>query len=140
MTLVDPNAIPQVALHSMNDTHAEEVELINRIADLLQQDSSTLDRSALEQALDEWLEHTRQHFEREHALMEQSGFPAYPIHRREHQRVLGLIEQLVEDFRRGGEIAPLADFVLEQWPAWFDQHVRTMDTATAQFARMRGLA
>ncbi len=140
MTIIAPDAIPQVALASMNATHAEEVELVGRIGALLQQDAAALDRSSLHAALNEWLEHTRQHFEREHALMERSGFPAYAIHRGEHERVLGTIERMVAAALGGGDLGLLRHFILEAWPAWFDPHVRTMDTATAQFARMRGLA
>lgn len=136
MTIIAPNAIPQVALASMNATHAEEVELVGSIAELLQSDAPGEDLKPL---LEEWLEHTRQHFEREHALMERSGFPAYAIHRNEHLRVLGLLEGVIHDYLQGASPAALARFVLEDWPLWFDQHVRTMDTATAQFARMRGI-
>lgn len=139
MPIIVPDAIPQVALASMNATHAEEVELVGRIGELLQQKDAERDQTKLHALLNEWLEHTHQHFEREHALMEKIGFPAYAIHRNEHLRVLGQLSTLIQDVLAGGSLAELRRFVLEDWPAWFDQHVRTMDTATAQFARMRGV-
>ncbi len=132
--ILDPAAIPQVALESMNQTHREEVDLINRLGGLLRPaDQDQPDRDALTQALAQWVNHTREHFQRENQLMREYGFPAYPMHSGEHTRVLALIESLQKDWLEQGDAGPLRQFLFEEWPRWFDQHVNSMDAVTARF-------
>jgi len=137
--VLDPADIPRLALESMNATHREEVELINRLGRLLLQGrQGDPDSAAIGRRLDEWLEHTREHFERENSLMRKYGFPAYPVHSGEHQTVLTQIEELRNQWVEKEEIQHLAAFILEEWPRWFDMHVNSMDAVTAQFVSQRG--
>jgi hemerythrin len=129
---LDPERIPLVAVESMNQTHREEVALVNALSKLLEQ-AEDADRKAIDQALAQWLEHTRAHFERENRLMERHGFPAYPIHAQEHAMVLAELERLQSRWQDNGELEPLRDFVCKHWPDWFNRHVSSMDTVTAQF-------
>ena len=132
--VVDPSNIPQVALESMNETHREEVELINQLGYLLAQgETRNADEPAITHKLGEWVDHTRDHFERENGLMLKYGFPAYPVHSGEHQTVLGQIEALQQRWLEHKEVAPLAAFIFEEWPRWFSMHVNSMDAVTAQF-------
>ncbi|MEJ2691799.1 MAG: hemerythrin family protein [Candidatus Thiodiazotropha sp.] len=132
--------IPQVALKSMNQTHREEVALINALAARV---AMGMDGEADEQAVTDQLEallaHTRQHFARENELMLQHGFPAYPVHSAEHQRVLGLLETLLQGWLEEKRLSPLVDFLFTEWPAWFDNHLLTMDKVTAGFLRQQGV-
>ncbi len=132
--LLSPDLIPLVALDSMNRTHQEEVQRVNGLAALVAKGmQGALDKASVTQQLELWLEHTRQHFARENALMEQYGFPAYAVHRGEHQRVLDLLENLQQAWLQQGSLQPLADFLFNEWLAWFDNHVQTMDRVTADF-------
>lgn len=134
--LYSPEKMPRVAREDMNHTHEEEVALVNRIAEAIEameQGDNSVDLLPL---LDEWLVHTRAHFDSEHAIMEACGFPAYAVHRGEHERVFEILNQVIERYRKQGELAPLKQFVMETWPNWFDNHVNTMDFATAHFANM----
>lgn len=132
--VLDPESIPQVALDTMNDTHREEVELINQLGDLLRQATKgQTNETAITNKLEEWVVHTRQHFDRENQLMEQFGFPAYPMHSGEHQRVLEQIEELQLQWQENKVVNPVAEFIFQDWPQWFNLHVNTMDTITAQF-------
>lgn len=132
--LPDPSSIPLVALESMNQTHREEVEMVNHLADLLVKGvAGELDEKAITAQTQCWIEHTREHFARENRLMEQYGFPAYAVHRDEHERVLNLLEELQQDWLRQLSPYPLAEFLCNDWPAWFDNHVKTMDQVTAAF-------
>ena len=132
------SAIPEIAVASMNATHREEVELINQLGLLLEQAvSGKVDETAITEKLNEWVEHTRQHFESENRLMEEFAFPALPIHRNEHERVLSLIESLQKKWIETRNPEPLAEFIFTQWPQWFNMHVNSMDMVTAQFINMR---
>ncbi len=126
--------IPLVALESMNQTHREEVELINHLGELLQaaRDGKP-DLEAIDRALDVWIDHTASHFERENRLMEQYGFPPYPVHAGEHANVLAELNTLRERWRQHQDPEPVARYLFDKWPAWFDMHVKSMDKVTAQF-------
>jgi hemerythrin len=136
--LLDPAAIPQVALASMNQTHREEVELINRLGVLLAAGAQgKADAAAITATVSAWVVHTREHFQRENELMKSHGFPAYPIHRGEHDRVLSLIDRLQQAWLDRQQCEPLIEFIFSQWPQWFDDHVNSMDRVTAQFLASR---
>lgn len=129
-----PSAIPELAVASMNATHREEVELVNALGALLESglrsQAAVADISA---TLDAWVQHTRRHFERENQLMQEYAFPAMPVHRGEHARMLGVIESRQRQWLESREVEPLAAFVFRQWPDWFNLHVNTMDRVTAAF-------
>ncbi len=126
--------IPQVAVDAMNRTHQEEVALVNALARLLQEaEPAPPDTEAVDRALQEWIEHTRAHFERENRWMEEYGFPAYPVHAQEHARVLEQLQAVASSWQQDRETGPLVEFVFELWPQWFLHHVNTMDSVTARF-------
>ncbi len=138
--LLSPDRIPPVALASMNQTHQEEVALVNRLAELVAHGlRGEADEAAIETQLESWIEHTRLHFEREAELMRKADFPAYPMHQGEHERVLTLLGELQRGWRERRALRPLADFLFEQWRDWFDNHVRTMDSVTASFIQRQGV-
>lgn len=135
----DPRRMPEVAREDMNAVHAEEIELVNRLGALVDAVAAgAATPQQLTEALHEWRVHTQAHFDNEHRIMEESGFPAYPVHRAEHERVLAQLDALIEAWEQTQEIEPVRAFLFETWPAWFDNHVNTMDFATAHFASTVG--
>ncbi len=134
--VIDPSSMPLVSVESMNKTHQEELELINRLGIVLTGEPNL---ETVSQRLKEWVEHTRAHFERENRLMRENNFPAYPVHSDEHRRVLGRIEALQTQWLEQKQVKPLAEFIFEEWPGWFDMHVNSMDAVTAQFLSKQGV-
>ena len=146
MTIIALEDIPTIDLEIMNETHREEIELINHIGELVKRiqrisiDHFTIDQAsqqAVGKKLNEWLEHTRMHFSREEQMMEHYGFHAYPIHARAHREAFSQLEQVVYDWQHRGNLEALSDYLFDQWPNWFQQHVMTMDFMTAQYLNMR---
>lgn len=134
LPVVDIADMPKVALESMNEVHQEEVALINRLGELVMQGiAGDVDIEQIKRVLDEWLLHTRAHFESENSLMETYAFPPYPVHKEEHTQVLTRIESLMAQWSKDLELQQLADFIFVEWRSWFDQHVNSMDKVTAQF-------
>ena len=130
--------IPQIALDSMNDTHTAEVLLVNQLGALIEEAYNNkggvqTGDDELNDKLTEWVEHTREHFDGENQLMEEFGFPAFSVHAGEHQRVLAQLELLQQQWLGNHAIEPLAEFVFNEWPQWFDNHVNSMDMVTAQY-------
>lgn len=82
-------------------------------------------------------DHTKDHLERENALMERIGFFATPMHKGEHDRVLAEMQEF-KDKLDAGDITAVRHYVQETVPNWFLDHLNSMDTITAQFALQAG--
>ena len=138
MPIVDLDAIPQIAMPFQNEDHAEEARILNRVADALA--AHREGRAAAAEVLaplDELVAHTREHFAREDAAMQEAGFPPFPVHHGEHARVLAQMEEEAGAFRRAGDAGRLWAYVSRAVPDWFVQHIQTMDAVTAHFLAAR---
>lgn len=133
MSLVDVHHIPQVALSFMNDDHHLEACLLNELVDALRGQGRGGAKAEILECLDALLDHTREHFAREESAMEDSGFPAYAVHKAEHDRVLEELKAEARAFQARGDAARLTAYVCETVPAWFVQHIQSMDLVTSRF-------
>ena len=131
MTTPDCSTIPQVALDFMNTVHCEELTLVQSISGLIDADAPDIDR--ISDLLKEWVTHTGQHFERENRYMQEYRFPAYPVHSQEHDAALEQIRQVQQQWDHEHDLESLRQYVQQEWPAWFNNHISTMDFITAQF-------
>src|SRR3989338_9170564 len=115
---------PQVALDFMTRDHAEFLALRDQLLDLL---AAQTTGGKLDDLLDELLEHTRKHFAEEEKQMRETGFPPYPVHKGEHERVLAEMSARIERWRHGRDTAALRDWIDQAVGDWFVNHVGTMD-------------
>jgi hemerythrin-like metal-binding protein len=114
----------QLGVPSMVETHDEFIDLVNRLGEA--GDKAFVD------LFNQLLKHTEEHFASENELMETYRFPPIQIHMGEHKRVLGELTQLGEEVASGATtIAAARSEVSEQIPAWFNEHIMTMDGALA---------
>lgn len=81
--------------------------------------------------------HLREHLVREEELMVQYGFPAYPIHKHEHDRVRLELEG-IEKRLAVGNLLLARGYVREMVPEWFIGHKNSMDSATAAWIKSQG--
>lgn len=105
---------------AMDSTHREFVSLAESAA--------TAPADKLAPALQQLVEHTREHFQEEESRMQTVNHRLLPEHRAEHQRILGDMERLCQRAEKGrGAMARawVADNLME----WFSAHARTMDSA-----------
>lgn len=131
--LLDPNNIKRLAVPFMNADHAEEAQLLNAAADLVE--AYRAGKASVDQvtaALDAFYRHSRAHFAREEAAMVKASFPAYSLHQAEHVRLLAELGEAERSFREGKDGAALAAF-LATVPAWMEGHIETMDAVTARY-------
>jgi hemerythrin len=127
---------PRVEIDFMNNTHAEEIEMVKDLGELIstyENGSVNTEEDAKEITLrlNSWLEHTVAHFERESKLMQETGFPAYEVHAGEHEAALDRMKSVVQAWEQNADTEILADFTFSFWPNWFNQHVNSMDMMTA---------
>jgi hemerythrin len=113
---------------TMDDTHREFVELLNRLESAMAED--------LLARLDEFISHTEAHFGQEERWMEAMQFPPLACHRGEHDAVLETMRE-VRKRVAGGEphYGPvLAKAIAE----WFPLHAQSMDAVLALSIRQAG--
>jgi len=139
MPLVDLDAIPQVPLDFINQDHREEARLLNALADALEELRAGRGGAEPVMACFEALfQHTREHFGREDDAMRRSGFPPFPVHHGEHERVLAELAAEGGHFGETGDAARLHAYVTKAVPAWFQNHIQTMDLMTARYVASKG--
>jgi hemerythrin len=139
MPLVVLDAIPQVPLDFVNQDHREEARLLNELDEALAEHRAGRTGPETVVACFEVLfEHTKAHFGREEEAMQRSGFPPYPVHKGEHERVLAEMAIEGQAFAQGQDVARLTRYITSAVPAWFTTHILTMDLITARFVQMRG--
>jgi hemerythrin len=137
--LITLDAIPQVPLDFVNADHREEARLLNVLAEALAaHQAGQGGREPVLAAFEAVLTHTREHFAREEAAMQRTGFPPYPVHRGEHERVLAELAAEAEAFSASGDLARLERYVRRAVPEWFKTHILTMDLVTARFVVAQG--
>jgi hemerythrin len=78
-------------------------------------------------------EHNREHFGREEAAMQATGFPPFPVHRSEHISALEWLAQLAAQAEADPASSSLRQAISEELPAWYMRHIQTMDAVTANW-------
>ncbi|KEA65666.1 hemerythrin-like metal-binding protein [Marinobacterium lacunae] len=126
--------LPEVAVAFMNADHAQAVEVIEQLSALASPQGSLADssRQAIKDLLEELFVHSRDHFAHEEREMQRSGFPAYPVHRGEHERVLVEMDQACRIWHSKGDLEGLRAYIASL-SDWLVSHVSTMDRVTAEF-------
>jgi hemerythrin len=118
-----------VAMPSMNDTHLEEILIINRLDTAARND----DIEAVSEILKELVEHTSMHFFDEEDMMEEAVFPAYKMHKIEHDRHLHELNSVVKYFEENKDTRAIYTYIEGGLTPWLIHHIETMDTMTAMF-------
>jgi hemerythrin len=66
-------------------------------------------------------------------MMQEKKFPAYAVHKQEHDNVLNAMKNIHEDLRKTKSAAGVKNFVQNGLVRWLITHIQTMDTVTARF-------
>ena len=117
------------AMPSMNDTHLEDMLLINRLSKAAQNN----DLPAVRSTLDELIEHTIEHFKNEEEMMLEHQFPPYPHHKEEHDKALRELQEISAKFDEDENTQDITKYIDTIFAPWFLQHVELLDGVTAMF-------
>ena len=126
----------QMSTPFMQDTHEEEITMLNELYRLFARVRNGEEALQLEEKVDTLVKHTHDHFERENEQMRIHHFPPYLIHKQVHDQHLAEMDEVVAKWKRSGDIKPLMTFFEETTPEWMRQHISTMDFVTANFLAM----
>ena len=126
--------LPHTELESMNRDHRDQVEMVNAVLRAIDEDDgSEAARKHLAETLDDFAEHTREHFRQEDDQMLRYHFPAFDQHREAHALALGRMDEVIEAWRTNRDHAALRQYFREDFPRWLVHHVTTMDVFCAQY-------
>ncbi|WP_457635334.1 bacteriohemerythrin [Persephonella sp.] len=128
--LLDISQIPRVALERMNKVHEEEIKLLNQLFEAIDQGKGTDEIDNLFKA---FVEDVKKHFSSEQEMMEQYNFFAYPMHRGEHDMVLGQLVNLEKRWEKEKNPELIKAYIENEFLPWLMNHIQTMDTVTAHF-------
>ena len=127
--MITQEQLPMVAMPSMNDTHLEEILIINRLDNAARNDETEV----VHEILNELLEHTAMHFFDEEDMMEEALFPAFKMHKSEHDRHLHELKSIIKYFEEHKDTNAIHAYIEGNLTPWLINHIKTMDTMTAMF-------
>lgn len=133
MALVYIEQLEDMSIEQMQQTHKNEIKILNEIdnlAILLDRKEATLEE--LENKINEYLDHVKEHFSNEEKLMQKYGFPSYEMHKTAHDMFLEELEHAVSQWKRYENINKITNFI-RRAPEWIVLHVNTVDAPTANF-------
>ena len=132
--LINHDDIPQVSQDFMNNTHSEEVDIINTLFEeilLYEKGESSVEKvDALYQT---WVKHTIEHFTTEEVEMIEAEFPAFNMHKQAHDQALEHMDEVFAAWTKNREIKILKGYFIEAVPQWLMAHISSMDAMTASF-------
>ncbi len=129
--MITQEQLPMVAMPSMNDTHLEEILIINRLENAARDNEI----EAVREILNELLEHTAMHFFDEEDMMEETLFPAFKMHKSEHDRHLHELRSVIKYFEEHNDTKAIHAYIEGNLTPWLINHIETMDTVTAMFLK-----
>ncbi|WP_456465118.1 bacteriohemerythrin [Persephonella sp.] len=128
--LLDVSQIPKVALERMNKVHEEEIKLLNQLFESIDKGKEIEEIDDLFKA---FVEDVKKHFSSEQEMMEQFNFFAYPMHRGEHDMILGQLANLEKNWEKNKNPKLIKAYIENEFLPWLMNHIQTMDTVTAHF-------
>jgi len=79
------------------------------------------------------LAHSKKHFAKEEALMDEFGYLTHKEHKDEHNKVLAEMQYFLNLAQSSFGQKMLKAYYLEKLPSWFDLHLISMDSDLVHF-------
>ena len=135
MALLYAEQVEYLDVEEMQETHEEEIKLLNEVDKLATQygmDKSEAKLTELEAKLDEYIEHVKEHFANEERLMRKYDFPSYDMHKTAHDMFLTDIGYAIQQWKSFGDINKVINFIYKS-PEWIVLHINTVDAPTSAY-------
>lgn len=127
--MITQDQLTMLAIPSMNDTHLEEMLLINTLHEAVK----SRDLKAIKEKLEELLKETTVHFSKEEEMMEKAGYADFYTHKGEHDRHLHELAHIIKYFTERQDPQAIAAYIEGNLNAWMIHHIKTMDAEMATF-------
>lgn len=121
-----------IGVAEIDEQHRKLVNMVNEVNRAVKDACS---EDALKSHLTALLAFTRQHFDTEHGLMLEYGYPGMDTHDHQHMELLKQAEQLVERMTPGDEL-----ILLQTLKDWLIGHILNSDKPMGAYLVSRGLS
>lgn len=125
--MMTQDELPILKVASMNDTHLEEMLLVNALSNA----AYSRDIEGVATAIQALYEHTVTHFENEEKLMLESNFADFAPHKAEHDRHIHELKSLIKYYDKNREPKAVIAYIAGNLERWLIHHMDTMDRAAA---------
>jgi hemerythrin len=112
-----------VGVGVLDDDHKRLVTMVNELYDAMQAGHG---KETLGRILDNLVQYTKVHFDREEKLFEQTSYPAAAPHRQEHAALTGQVLDVQRKYAAGANAALSID-VLRFLKTWLINHIQGSD-------------
>lgn len=121
-----------VGIDLIDDDHKKLLSLINNLQAAVHYHTGY---AFEKKALDELVDYTRFHFEREEALMKEHDYPDYELHCAEHREMIGKVEEFVAGYQTKGHdvFESMAAYLKD----WLITHINGTDQEVGAYIRGR---
>lgn len=127
------------SLETGNDLiDTQHKELIERVNKLTTECVPGKEKNVAIQTLDFLMDYTDFHFSAEETLQKENGYPEFARHQEQHVQFVKAVDELREMLEE--EEGPSEEFVAavkKNVEEWLKNHIKTWDTAVAEYVRSR---
>lgn len=122
-----------VGVKVLDDDHKRLIDLLNSFHTAYQYHTGDeFERKALQELVD----YTKYHFEREETLMAEIGYPDLDAHKAQHRAMIAEVERFLEEYRQKGHEALLG--VADYLNGWLIHHINGTDKQYSPFFQKAG--
>ncbi len=124
-----------VGVKVLDDDHKQLIDLLNKFHTAYQYHTG----GEFEQkALQELVDYTKYHFQREEGLMAEIGYPDLDAHKAQHRAMIAEVEQFMLEYQQKGHEALLG--VADYLNGWLIHHINGTDKQYTSFFQKAGKA
>jgi len=134
MALITWDQSYSVKVAELDGHHQKLFYLVNCLHEAMREGKG---KSVIRGIVEELVNYTCTHFQREEALMEQANFPGLEVHRMEHQKLMGRVGEYKAALDSGKDVNTAA--VLEFLRGWLAKHILGMDKGYSSHLNAKGI-
>lgn len=123
-----------VGITHIDQDHKKLIKLLNQFTTAYDYDMT---EEFEKEALEELINYTQYHFEREEKLMSENDYPDFESHKAKHQEMIKQVSTFVELYNEKGHDA--LKEISEYLTAWLINHINGTDKEYTQYLNERGV-
>lgn len=124
-----------VGIGKMDDDHKKLFELIDKFQTAYEFETG---KEFERQVLDDLVEYTKYHFQREEAILQENAYPDYEAHRKEHEAMIGQVGKFIQEYDERGHEALYG--VAQYLRGWLVNHIKGTDKRYTSFLNEKGVS
>lgn len=124
-----------VGIERLDADHKRLMNLINRLQTAADYDTGS---GFVDEALDELVDYTKNHFAREEELMEKYEYPDFEEHKRQHRKMVEKVDGMLDHYKEDPDTT--VDELVQFLKNWLINHIAGTDQQYSGFLRDKGVS